>query len=79
MKELTGNRLFVKMSLATFASQYGTTVGNTAFAFYLRYRRLSSGGSRPSSRRMEDPFSAEAAPSFPFPGKCCRRGSSFAF
>ncbi|TCZ76625.1 MFS transporter [Paenibacillus albiflavus] len=35
MKELFANRNFVKMFTATFASQFGTIVGNMAFAFFL--------------------------------------------
>lgn len=44
MKELMANRNFVKMFLATFASQFGTTVGNMAFAFYLLDRFSSQPG-----------------------------------
>jgi DHA3 family macrolide efflux protein-like MFS transporter len=38
------NRNFVNMFLATFASQFGTTVGNMAFAFYLLDRFSSQPG-----------------------------------
>lgn len=44
MKELMANRNFVRMFLATFASQFGTTVGNMAFAFYLLDRFSSQPG-----------------------------------
>lgn len=44
MKELFRNRNFTKMFLATIASQFGTIVGNMAFAFYLLDRYSSHPG-----------------------------------
>ncbi|MEO3947840.1 MFS transporter [Gorillibacterium sp. CAU 1737] len=44
MKELFRNRLFVRLFLASFASQLGTTVGNMAFAFYLLDRFAAQPG-----------------------------------
>ncbi|TVX99761.1 MFS transporter [Cohnella terricola] len=44
MKELFKNRNFMNMFLATIASQFGTIVGNMAFAFYLLDRFASQPG-----------------------------------
>ncbi|WP_123043133.1 MFS transporter [Cohnella candidum] len=44
MKDIFGNRIFVRLFLATIASQLGTIVGNMAFAFYLLDRYSSQPG-----------------------------------
>ncbi|WP_276355287.1 MFS transporter [Cohnella caldifontis] len=44
MKSVFGNRTFVGLFLATIASQLGTIVGNTAFAFYLLDRYAAQPG-----------------------------------